>query len=321
MAKGNLFLGDAKGSVGSVTFYRKNGQQISRQRVRTVRNPSTQGQLIQRAVTATVVRAYQAGLAIFDHSFQGRLFGADNQALFMKRNMVALRELAVAELDAGTTAADGRAVVIARGSVFPVPWTYRISEGTLFQDLFSIAPSSGDANMLEATLPAAGSATTLGEYCAAHQLVDEDIFTVVGFGIRASSGWSASDPGATFRNWESGFGFIRLKVKDTAIASATAIGTATLGDLFEVNSEGAAALDLSQLLTAAIPLSTVVATAVTGTMGVIRSRDNSVERSTCDMTAPVALKWGVKMPYLFGAWNPKSETAGQSDRILEGGGF
>ena len=49
MAKGNLFLGMGRGSVGDVTFYRADGQQLSRARNRKPRNPKTNAQLIQRA--------------------------------------------------------------------------------------------------------------------------------------------------------------------------------------------------------------------------------------------------------------------------------
>lgn len=320
MAKGNLFLGDARGSIGDVTFYRMSGQQVTRQRVRTVANPSSQGQLLQRAVTATIAKAYQAGAAIFDHSFQGVRHGADSQSRFFKVNMNDLRKLAVEEINDDTLAEDGQAVVVVRGAVYPVPWTYRVSEGQLYQSLFSIAPQSQAPEMLEASLAAAGSATTLASYCALNGLAADDIYTIVGFGIRDNRFYPSS-PGVHFMQFQCGFGFIRLKVKDSAITSSTAIAQATIGDLFEVNSADAGQLDMTQLLTAAIPLSTVVQGATTGTMGVIRSRDNSGERSTCDLIAPESLKWGVKMPYLFSAWNPKSDVAGQSEFILEGGGF
>lgn len=319
MAKGNLFLGAARGSIGSVTFYRKNGEQVSRQRLRTIANPSTDAQLIQRAITATVAKAYAAGKAIFDHSFQGEKVGAGSQSRFMKVNMDALRQLAVQELKDGTTASAGRAVVVTRNAVCAVPWEYRVSEGSLYQSLFTIGAAS-DANMMQASLPAVGSATTLGEYVAAQGLIAEDIFTLVGFGVR-SSAWSASDPGAFFRQFDAGFGFVRLKVKDDAVGSQVAIGSAHYSDLFELASADAAPFDMSQSLQTPIPLSTVVRDAVTGTLGCIRSRDNSGERSTCDLIGPATMRWGVKMPYLYGAWNPKTDTAGQSSLILEGGNF
>ena len=75
MSKGNLFQGMARGSVGDVTFTRVNGQQVARVRNRKPKNPRTNKQLYQRAIMATVMRAYSAGRAIFDHSFEGVKFG------------------------------------------------------------------------------------------------------------------------------------------------------------------------------------------------------------------------------------------------------
>lgn len=319
MAKGNLFLGDARGSVGDVTFYRKNGEQISRQRIRTIANPSTNGQLLQRAITATIAQAYKAGSVIIDHAFQDKEFGQKSQAYFQKLNFRLLRDVAAAELENDTPAASGQAAFVVRSAAYPTPWMYQVSEGKLQQNLFTIAEQSGNQFLLEASLAAVGSATTLGEYCAANNLVAEDIFTLVGFGI-VDPNWSSSDPGALFHQFRAFFGFARLKVKDTAIGSSTAIGSATYGDLFELDQEFDL-IDMTQALTAAIPLSSVVERASTGTLGVIRSRDNSTQRSTCILSAPSVLRWGVKTSYLFGAWNPKPDPVVQSDRILEGGGF
>ena len=92
MAKGNLFQGMGRGKVGDVVFSRLNGQQIARVRNRNPKNPRTNAQLYQRAIMATVMQAYSAGIAIFDHSFQGKEVGAQNQRRFMALNAKLLRE-------------------------------------------------------------------------------------------------------------------------------------------------------------------------------------------------------------------------------------
>lgn len=320
MAKGNLFLGLGRGSVGDVTLYRKNGEQISRVRVRKVSNPSSQGQLLQRAVTATVAQAYAAGRAIFDHSFQGRKVGSANQNIFMARNMSLLRARIVSELDALTPAAEGAVAVVQRGAVYPVANAYRVSEGTLSQDLFTVAPSSEPAK-LAATLPAAGSAATLADYCAANSIQADDIYTIVAFGVRQNSGWSASAPERFRTHYSTGFGFIRLMVKPSALVSTVAMSSATYGDLFEMNYEGATPLPESTLLPAAINIDQVVYSAATGSLGVIKSRDNSGERSTCELTLPASMDWGIKSEFILERWDPSVQAAGQSELILEGGGF
>lgn len=91
MSKGNLFLGLASGSVGDVTFYRRNAQQISRVRIRNVKNPQTPAQMGQRAINRTAVGAYKVLKDICDHSFEGFSYGAGCYARFLSLNMGILR--------------------------------------------------------------------------------------------------------------------------------------------------------------------------------------------------------------------------------------
>lgn len=91
MAKGNMFLGLARGSVGDVTFYRRNAQQISRVRVRKVKNPQSNAQMWQRAINHTAVQAYSVLKKICDHSYQGVTYGANSYSKFLSLNMDMLR--------------------------------------------------------------------------------------------------------------------------------------------------------------------------------------------------------------------------------------
>ena len=91
MAKGNLLLGMGRGKLGDVVLYRQNGQQMSRPRVRVVKNPRTSGQQIQRMVQATIAYGYAGLKTIVDHSFEGVQYGQRSMSYFMKRNMDALR--------------------------------------------------------------------------------------------------------------------------------------------------------------------------------------------------------------------------------------
>lgn len=91
MAKGNLFLGCARGSVGDVTFYRRNAQQISRVRVRKVKNPQSNAQMWQRAINHTAVQAYSVLKKICDHSYEGVSYGANSYSKFLSLNMDMLR--------------------------------------------------------------------------------------------------------------------------------------------------------------------------------------------------------------------------------------
>lgn len=96
MAKGNMLLGYSRGSVGDLTFYRRNAQQITRARARVVKNPKTLAQQMQRAIMRTSVEAYKVLKNICDHSWEGVAYGASSYAEFQKQNMAMLRRLAAA---------------------------------------------------------------------------------------------------------------------------------------------------------------------------------------------------------------------------------
>lgn len=86
----------ARGSVGDLTFYRRNAQQITRARSRVVKNPKTLAQQMQRAIMRTAVSAYGVIKGICDHSYEGVAYGADSYAKFLKLNLDMLRSLAAA---------------------------------------------------------------------------------------------------------------------------------------------------------------------------------------------------------------------------------
>ena len=91
MAKGNMFLGMSRGSVGDVTFYRNRGNQVARARNRKPMNPKTEAQVIQRMILATASKAYSRMKGIVDHSFQGVQYGGVSQSYFLKRAMEDIR--------------------------------------------------------------------------------------------------------------------------------------------------------------------------------------------------------------------------------------
>lgn len=92
MAKGNLFLGTARGSVGDVVFSRSNGSQVSRVRNRAPRNPQTSIQLMQRVIMKTAMTGYSMFREICDHAFQGQNGKTANQSAFVKRNVDEMRK-------------------------------------------------------------------------------------------------------------------------------------------------------------------------------------------------------------------------------------
>lgn len=93
MAKGNLFLGHARGKVGSLVFSRQNGEQVTRALNTRPKNPQTDQQIVQRAIAGTVMYAYSYLQEICNHSFEGIAYGAKSQQYFTKMNMDLLRQL------------------------------------------------------------------------------------------------------------------------------------------------------------------------------------------------------------------------------------
>ena len=123
MAKGNMFLGQAKGKVGSVVFSRAFGKQISRTKPSSVKNPKTRAQNAQRAILATVAKAASIMTPIVDHSFAGVAYGAESVRHFRKINLNQLRALYI---DGDTT---GYKLTPKGGAV--VPNSYIVSQGNL----------------------------------------------------------------------------------------------------------------------------------------------------------------------------------------------
>lgn len=92
MAKDNLFLGTARGSVGDIVFSRLDGQQVARVRNRAPRNPQSPAQMVQRIIMSTVGKAYSFMQPICNHSFEGFEIGQMSQRKFMEVNVGILRD-------------------------------------------------------------------------------------------------------------------------------------------------------------------------------------------------------------------------------------
>lgn len=88
MARNNLFLGTASGSVGDVTVMRRLGQQVSRVRVRTVANPRSAGQAAQRLKLNPITNFYSAYSTPLERSYEG-LNKSQSYSALLKENIVA----------------------------------------------------------------------------------------------------------------------------------------------------------------------------------------------------------------------------------------
>ena len=130
MAKTGFWLNGAKGKVAGTTIYQSNGETVMRVINRSVKNPRTTAQLIQRIITKTVAKQYSAMKAICDHSFEGVTAGANTMARFRSVNNTILRERIAAAQQAGDKFADiFNFIPLKSNNFIPVP--VQISEGSL----------------------------------------------------------------------------------------------------------------------------------------------------------------------------------------------
>lgn len=101
MSKGNLFLGFGRGKVGDVVFTRIAGEQVTRARNRSPKNPQTPIQLLQRVCMKTASLGYSMLQDICNHSFQGRQEGTECQSRFTTLNVAKLRANLQVIIDSG----------------------------------------------------------------------------------------------------------------------------------------------------------------------------------------------------------------------------
>lgn len=94
MAKGIDMNGQLRGKRGGVVYYRANGEQISRAKAASVRNPRSARQAVQRMVLATSSKLTSALRPIVDHSFEGVAVGETSVRHFQSRAMRFLRNVA-----------------------------------------------------------------------------------------------------------------------------------------------------------------------------------------------------------------------------------
>lgn len=326
MAKSKSFFGLRRGSTKSLTFQVLDGKQITKDRVSEVKNPRTQGQLYQRAIMATVMQAYSAGKAIFDHSFQGLAVGAKNQREFMSTNAKILRNLVAEEINGNITLPQAR--VVAPKSLYPVPFGgMMISRGSYEQKLFTLTDPTNLTTQTIVSLPATASAEeTVAEYAARVGLIADDIYTFVIFSVSSLNPIFevAGVNYETAKQYPVSFNFIRMRVKNLS-AVTTPMDKATIGDVFTVDATN---INISSFVTnnaiGELTITDIMPTAVQnyGAFGIIRSREDQDLRSTSYLhLAGDGNGFGLAAEYLLPAWKQGTANAGSSELILEGGNF
>ncbi len=324
MAKGNLMQGMGRGKVGDIVFSRLNGQQVSRVRNRNPKNPRSNAQLYQRAIMATIMQAYSAGKKIFDHSFQGIAVGANNMAVFMRENLKILRQQIAYEISSEMLAENMQANCVWPGANQPVANAYLISKGNYKQKAFiETRPGGG----IYYTLPEPEANEKVNEYAARVGLLADDYYTFCLFLEGTNELFHAfeglEDPAGI--GYDCRFGYVRLHVKSNVASIEDAI--ATKSQLFDVDaSMNIDETFMTENVAEGISMSDLDVTGRgVGSIGLIRSRKDRDLRSTSYMYCPTKAQvetndFGIKAIYINEAWQRGTESLGNSDLILEGGG-
>lgn len=165
MAKGNLFLGTARRSVGDVTLYRRDGEQVARTRVRSISNPKSTGQSVQRSFFAPVARFYSPFAVALEQSYEG-LSKSKSYSKFLKTNIDLARS---------------RGWFVPKGAQF-LPLPYKVSSGSIAPLQYRYDAEVGGISVYTPSLSA--DARTLGAVSAAlvsmgYEVGDQVTFVVV----------------------------------------------------------------------------------------------------------------------------------------------
>lgn len=175
MAKGNLILGTSRGKLGDIVTYRSMGQQMSRVRVRNVKNPKTLAQMLQRIVLSSASKTVAMLDPIINHSFQSVAYGAESRRYAQKQFMKVLRQQAV---EAYNSEVGNKEVgIVPLSAVGASVAAFPISQGSLLPVEYSMQKANDNQAALLINAAFAGDAT-LGDFLNA---IGADINTQLTF--------------------------------------------------------------------------------------------------------------------------------------------
>lgn len=101
MATGNMLLGLSRKKLGDIVFYRSDGQQRARVRVRTIKNPRSAKQAVQRMVLAAASKTLAALRGLYNHSFENVAVGTPSMRYAQRLLMDGYRAKAAVIINGG----------------------------------------------------------------------------------------------------------------------------------------------------------------------------------------------------------------------------
>lgn len=147
MATGNMLLGLSRKKLGDIVFYRSEGQQRARVRVRVIKNPRSAKQSVQRMVMATASKTLAALRGLYNHSFENVAVGSASTRYAQKLLMEGYRGKAAFIInESGSFNDGGQAIFAIKGA--PIAGCYAgmpLTKGRLpFVEVSAVALDQGE---------------------------------------------------------------------------------------------------------------------------------------------------------------------------------
>lgn len=313
MAKGNMLLGQARGSVGDVVFSVENGEQISKVRARTHANPKTQPQQIQRAIMATVAQAWVVLGPIVKTMWQGYKKENEAKSKFTSVNVSRLRSMyAVDEQRIDEPFLD-RCHCVATDASYCVGNEYQIAQGTLTNNQLTYSRVNKIAQL---AFPAPRENDTVKKYGNRLKLAKSDRYTIVMLWQLSEETFQLFEEDnnefSTCHRWRAGF--ITLKPREDYKQNTHQIQE--IGDLFEIVESYNVDSEIEEWeITSPINAHTLNARGLAGaaSVGLAKWRYRSNKRAPgwlwLDMDPDAVGNWyapfGLVHPYIVKAWSDK----------------
>ena len=321
MAIDNIFLGLGRKSVGDVTLYRRAGKQCARVRVRNVRNPRSYKQLFTRSILSNIAQLYATGIEIFNHAFEGRSVGMENQKRFMKLNVDRLRSMMTADYNAGAEPSACKARIGARNLKVGVPFEgLQVSEGNYSQNFFTYDPAQYGF-----TAPAVAEGETVAAYARRVGLVPDDIYTFICFDVSPWKDYMANYGPETPPNhmmciYPCHMEYAQLRVHADILSDNTPITSSSLLlSLFDYyGGEDVSDVSISEAVTQLAVLTHMSC----GGIACIRSKWGTDLRSTSFLqpSHQTGFDFGITYHLLEAAWGDQAGI-NRADLILDGDNF
>lgn len=313
MAKGNMLLGQARGSVGDVVFSVENGEQISKVRARTHANPKTQPQQIQRAIMATVAQAWATLGPIVKTMWQGYKQESEAKFKFTSVNVSRLRSMYAADEQRIDEPYLDRCHCVAPDASYCVGNEYQISQGTLTNNQLTYSRVNKIAQL---AFPAPRENDTVKKYGNRLKLAKSDRYTIVMLWQLSEETFQLFEEDnnefSTCHRWRAGF--ITLKPREDYKQNTHQIQE--IGDLFEVVESYNVDSEVEEWeITSAFNAHTLNARGLAGaaSVGLAKWRYRSSKRAPgwlwLDQDPDAVGNWypafGLVHPYIVKAWSDK----------------